>query len=118
VLATLRDWLNLDADPRNPFLPSPRIKNAPTLDPVLTLDDTSKNTNWPVITAKCIIGSDDTAMQTPLSELQKSLLATAVRKNSDNPTDPGTIAASTQQANALNTYADAINFMHPGLPQT
>src|SRR5580704_16790919 len=39
ILATLRDWLTLDGDVQNPFLPSPRIKDAPTLDSVLTLDD-------------------------------------------------------------------------------
>jgi phospholipase C len=116
LLATLRDWLNLDADPKNPFLTSPRIKSAPTLDCVLTLDDTNKNTNWPDITATCIIGDDDQSLQTPLNGLQKSLIAAAVRQKSANPTDPATIARSTAQANALQTYEHAINFMHPDAP--
>src|SRR5208283_1268807 len=116
ILATLRDWLNLDADPKNPFLPSPRIKNAPTLDCVLTLDDTNKITNWPDITATCTIGDDDKSLQTPLNGLQKSLIAGAIRQNSDNPTDPATVTQSTVQAKSLQTYSDALNFLHPDAP--
>jgi phospholipase C len=111
LLATLRDWLNLDADAQNPFLPSPRIKNAPTLDGVLTLDDTNKNMNWPDIVATCTVGEDDQSLDTPLSGLQKSLIAGAIRRNSKNPTDPETIARSTAQANALQTYAHALKYL-------
>ena len=116
ILATLRDWLNLDADPKNPFLTSPRIKNTPTLDVVLTLDDTNKNTNWPDIPATCTIGNDDQSLQTPLSGLQHSLIAGAIRQNSDNPTDLATITQSAVQAKGLQTYEDALNFMHPDAP--
>ena len=116
VLATLRDWLNLDADPNNPFLPSPRIQSAPTLDCVLTFDDTNKNTNWPNITANCTIGDDDKSLGIPLNGLQKSLIAAAVRQKSGTPNDPDVAAQATQQAKALKTYADAIKFMHPDAP--
>ena len=116
ILATLRDWLNLDADPKNPFLNSPRIKSAPTLDVVLKLDDTNKNTNWPDITATCTIGDDDKSLQTPLNGVQHSLIAGAIRQNSDNPTDPATVTQSTFQAKGLQTYEDALNFMHPDAP--
>jgi hypothetical protein len=51
-----------------------------------------------------------------LNGLQKSLIAGAVRQNSANPTDPATIAQSTAQANALQTYEHAIKFMHPDAP--
>lgn len=116
LLATLRDWLNLNGDPQNPFLTSPRIQNAPTLDGLLTLDDANKNSNWPAITANCIIGGDDQSLQTPLSQLQQSLIAAAVRQNSATPTDPTVVSQSTQQAKSLKTYADAIKFMHPNAP--
>jgi phospholipase C len=116
LLATLRDWLNLDADPNNPFLPSPRIQGAPTLDCVLTLDDTNKNTSWPAITANCSIGDDDKSLDTPLNGLQKSLIASAIRKKSGTPTDAVTVVRSTQQAKTLKTYGDAIKFMHPDAP--
>jgi len=116
IQATLRDWLNLDADPKNPFLTSPRIKSAPMLDVVLTLDDTNKNTNWPDITATCTIGDDDKSLQTPLNGLQHSLIAGAIRQNSDNPTDPATVTQSAIQAKGLQTYQDALNFMHPDAP--
>ena len=116
LLATLRDWLNLGGDPKNPFLPSPRIQNAPTLAAVLTLDDTNKNTNWPAITANCTIGGDDQTLQTPLNGLQQSLIAAAARQNSATPTDPTVAAQATLQAKSLKTYADAINFMHPDAP--
>jgi phospholipase C len=117
LLATLRDWLNLGADPQKPFPPSPRIQNAPTLDSVLTLDDTNKNTNWPAITATCTIGDDDKSLQTPLSPLQQSLIAGAIRKKSANPHDPATVLNATAQAKSLKTYADAIKFMHPDAPR-
>ena len=116
ILATLRDWLTLDGDVQNPFLPSPRIKDAPTLDSVLTLDDTNKNANWPDITATCIIGDDDKSLQTPLNGVQKSLIAAAIRQNSDDPTDPATVALSTAQAKTLQTYEHAIKFLHPDAP--
>ena len=114
ILATLRDWLNLDADPKNPFLTSPRIKSAPTLDAVLTLDDTNKNTNWPDITATCTIGDDDKSLQTPLNGLQHSLIAGAIRQNSDNPTDPATVTQSTVQAKSLQTYERRPQLHAPG----
>ena len=116
ILATVRDWLNLAADPKNPFLSSPRIKSAPTLDVVLTLDGANKNTNWPDITANCVIGDDDKSLQTPLNGLQHSLIAGAIRQNSDNPTDPTTVTQSTVQAKSLKTYSDALNFLHPDAP--
>jgi phospholipase C len=113
ILATLRDWLDLDTDPNNPFLTSPRIKSAPTLDVVLTQNDTNKITNWPDITATCTIGNDDQSLQIPLNGLQQSLIAATIRQNSDNPTDPAMVTQSTVQAKGLQTYQDALNFMHP-----
>lgn len=116
VLATLRDWLDLAADPKNSFLTSPRITSAPTLDRVLTLNDQTSNTNWPDITAQCTIGTDDKSLQTPLNDVQKSLVATAIRQNADDPTDPVTVAAAAQQAKTLGTYEGALNFLHPDAP--
>jgi hypothetical protein len=51
-----------------------------------------------------------------LSGLQHSLIAGAIRQNSDNPTDPATVSQSAVQAKGLQTYADALNFMHPDAP--
>lgn len=116
VLATLRDWLSLPSDPKNPFLPSPRIQKAPTLDRVLTLTDQNKNTNWPDITAQCTVGTDDQSLQTPLNDVQKSLIATAIRQSSNNPNDPATVANSAQTAKCLQTYEHALNFLHPNAP--
>jgi len=116
ILATLRDWLNLDDDEKNPFLLSQRIDNAPTLDGVLTLDDTDKNTKWPDITARCTIGDDDKSLQTPLNGVQKSLIAAAIRQNSNNPTSTATVQQSAAQAKNLQTYEHAINFLHPDAP--
>jgi len=115
ILATLRDWLALAADPKNPFLPSPRIQAAPTLEMVLTLDDTNKRSDWPAVAATCIIGDDDKSLSNPLSPLQAGLVAAAVRQNSDNPGDAATLA-QIAQAKGLKTYAEALNFMHPDAP--
>ena len=116
ILATVRDWLGLEADPHNPFLASPRIKNAPTLDAVLSLDVANKNTDWPSITAACTIGADDQSLQTPLNSLQHSLLAAAARQHTATPADPATVMGSTAQAKSLRTYEDALNFLHPDAP--
>jgi len=114
ILATVRDWLSLDADAQNPFLTSPRIKKAPTLAAVLSLDDTGKNTNWPSITPMCSIGADDQSLQTPLNSLQHSLIAAAIR--TAGPTHLATVAGSAAQAKSLRTYEDALNFIHPDAP--
>ena len=116
VLATLRDWLALGSDPQHPFLPSLRIQNAPTLDRVLTLTDQNMNTNWPNITAQCTVGEDDQSLQTPLNDVQKSLIATAIRNNSDNPTDPATVAGAAGQAKSMQTYEHALNYLRPAAP--
>jgi len=115
MLATLRDWLSLANDPKKPFLPSPRITNAPTLDRVLTLDETNKRQNWPDITVQCIVGTDDESLKTPLSGVQHSLLASAIKQTQDDPTAPQTGTAAVAQARTLNTYQDAIEFMHPNV---
>lgn len=116
ILATLRDWLSLASDLKNPFLPSPRIQQAPTLDRVLTLDDQNKNVNWPDITAQCVVGSDDQSLQTPLNDVQKSLIAVAIRQASTDPTNPATSAAAAQTAKSLDTYQHALNLLHPATP--
>ena len=75
VLATLRDWLGLDAAFRNQ-LPSLRITTAPTLEPVLTL---SVPREWPQLDS--IPSSSDLAVRlaapaddVPLNDNQKAIL--------------------------------------------
>ena len=109
ILATLRDWLKLADDPGKPFLLSPRIAAAPTLQSVLTLSDTDQKTDWPTITAQCQTNADDESLQTPLNSVQQSLLATASRQE----TDVTDIHTSATQAKALQTYQHAIDYLHP-----
>jgi phospholipase C len=109
VLATLRDWLKLVDEPGKPFLASPRIVAAPTLQAILTLSDANEKTDWPVITARCQTDATDESLQTPLNSVQKSLLATVSR-------DQGKISdihASAAHAKSLVTYADALDYLHP-----
>ncbi|HEY1787095.1 MAG TPA: alkaline phosphatase family protein [Verrucomicrobiae bacterium] len=115
ILATLRDWLLLSSDPNHPFLPSPRIQQAPTLDRVLALDDQNKNVNWPNITAQCVVGSDDQSLQTPLNDVQKSLIAIAIRQTSSDPTNAATSATAAQTAKSLVTYQHALSLLHPAI---
>lgn len=75
ILATLRDWLGLDAAFRNQ-LPSLRITTAPTLEPVLTL---SVPREWPQLDS--IPSSSDLAVRlaapaddVPLNDNQKAIL--------------------------------------------
>lgn len=81
ILATLRDHLGLDGNSQTPFLPSPRIAAAPTLDRVLTLTEADKNTLWPKIKSKGWIWFGDRSIFTPLSELQKGILAHGLRRS-------------------------------------
>ena len=81
-----------------------------------TLDDTNKNNNWPDITAQCTVADDDKSLDTPLSQVQQSLIASAIRQNSGQPMDPGTTTAAAVQAKSLKTYRDALLFMHPDAP--
>jgi len=127
ILATLRDWLSLDSDPGNPFLQSPRIGTAPALDRVLTLNEQTKRTDWPEITAEYAINFDDESLQTPLNDVQKSLIAAAIRLKAFQQAKSATFAIASsqlaavsanaaQQAKALHTYADALRFLHPDAP--
>jgi phospholipase C len=113
ILATLRDWLDLAGDPAHPFLPSPRITAAPTLQQVLTEDDNSRIQDWPVITAQCQIQGDDESLATPLNDVQKSIIASAMRDQTSTPADQ---AQTAQIAKQLETYEHGLNFMHSGSP--
>jgi phospholipase C len=116
ILATLRDWLSLEADTAHPFLPSPRIRAAPTLDRVLTLNDSNKNTVWPDISAPFAPGTTDESLQTPLNDVQKSLIATTVRMNPARAAPAVAAPAEAAVTKSLRTYEDAINFLHPDAP--
>lgn len=107
ILATLRDWFNLNADPTK-FLPSPRIAAAPTLDRVLTREKGNENTAWPDVTANCTIDGKDTSPNTPLNDVQKSLLAAAkAQQTGDNA------VVAKQQAKKLHTYEHGASFLQP-----
>ena len=74
ILATLRDWQQMDKNFASPFLPSPRIQRAPTLDYLLTLSEQDKNTNWPDIPATCNPDSTDESLSMPINDLHMSLM--------------------------------------------
>jgi len=105
ILATLRDWLKLDAGPGG-FLPSPRIKAAPTLDRVLTRAKGQENQNWPQIAAKCSIDDSDTSKDIPLNDVQKSILAAA--KSQQAGVHP---AEAAHRAKNLTTYEHGAMFL-------
>lgn len=127
ILATLRDWLGLvrplslwgrlkdwllSGTTKYSFLPSPRIANAPTLEAVLTLPQ--PRTDWPVITAQCQIDASDADLDTPLNDVQKSLLATARRA----ATPEAAVALQHEtaaEAKAQQTYRDALRYLHPDI---
>ena len=108
ILSTLRDWLGLKGGP-TPFLPSPRITAAPTLDRVLTRVKGNENTAWPEIIAKCTIDGKDVSPNTPLNDVQKSLLVATKVENENADHVP-----TAKQVQSLQTYADADAFLAPG----
>lgn len=126
ILASLRDWLGLTGltnlavklkewwfaknGTKYPFLPSPRIKAAPTFWPVLSLS--TADNPWPEIKATCRLDVTDADLETPLSDVQKSLLATARRQVAPEG------AVAIQQETAIEakqqiTYSDALTYLHP-----
>jgi len=105
ILATLRDWLKLERGPGG-FLPSPRIKAAPTLDRVLTRGLGQENKDWPEITVKCSIDGSDESKDIPLNDLQKSILAGA--KAQQAAVHP---AEAASQAKKLVTYEHGAMFL-------
>ena len=107
ILATLRDHLGLAGNPQKPFLPSPRIAAAPTLDRVLTLTESEKNTEWPEIKSKGWVGWGDRSLFTPLSELQKGILAHGLRR-AQRRTDLGEF---TEKARASKSYLHALGHL-------
>lgn len=112
ILATLRDWLQLNADPSK-FLPSPRIAAAPTLDRVLTRAKGNENTAWPIISAKCAIDGSDVSPDTPLNDVQKSLLVATKVLNQGADRVP-----AAQQAKQLQTYAHGAEFLRAPIIRT
>lgn len=74
ILATLRDWKKLDQDPAHPFLPSPRIAAAPTLQRVLTRSEANKNTEWPTLIRSRRVKTERGILNRPINDLQMSLL--------------------------------------------
>jgi phospholipase C len=107
ILATLRDWpfLNLD---KSKFLPSPRIAAAPTLDRVLTRAKGAENRDWPDIQPKCRIDGTDVSQNTPLNDVQRSLLAG--QKVLDANEHPAVIM---HQAMKQRTFAHGASFLQP-----
>jgi hypothetical protein len=94
----------LDADPTK-FLPSPRITAAPTLDRVLTRAK-GNEVAWPNISAKCTIDASDTSTDTPLNDVQKSLLV--ARKVINEGADQ---VPTAMQVKTLTTYAHGASFL-------
>lgn len=112
ILATLRDWKKMANNPKGKFLPSPRIANAPTLYPILTLSDINKNTNWPLIISTCTVGStDDELLSQPVNDLQMSILIAVARmRNQQQQVSQPMIALMKER---IKTQLDAIDFMGP-----
>lgn len=98
ILATVRDWLNLDTSPGK-FLPSPRITAAPTIAPVLTRQ-LGKEIPWPDIAAKCSIDGADVAAENQLNDVQRSIIAASLIQ--DKGIDP---ASAGEIVKGCQTYA-------------
>ncbi|HWF59582.1 MAG TPA: alkaline phosphatase family protein [Nitrospira sp.] len=115
ILATLRDWKNMACNERGPFLPSPRIKNAPTLQSVLALSESNKRTNWPAISLPPGIGGPATEgiMEKPINSLQLSLLVGVANQRNNNQYIGRTAVHSMRQQ--IRTHRHALAFMRPDL---
>lgn len=109
ILATLRDWKQMDSDLDHPFLPSPRIKQAPTLNQVLTLSHENKNTHWPAIDVTRTIGTDDESLDMPLNGVQLGLIVGKLNERNGNKHIGAEAVEKVRKK--IKTYQDAIDFM-------
>jgi phospholipase C len=108
ILATLRDWKQMDKNPKHPFLPSPRIQHAPTLDQVLTLSENNKNSDWPDIKSTCVPGSDDENLDRPMNDLQLSIVVGLANQENGNKHIGSKAVEKLRQT--VKTYQDGIDF--------
>jgi hypothetical protein len=83
---------------------------------VMMENDGNKNTDWPDISASDGPGTTDESLQTPLNDVQKSLIATAARMSRPGVPLPSAAQADAAHAKSLRTYAEAIRFLHPDAP--
>lgn len=118
ILATLRDWKNMTCQEGAAFLPSPRIQHAPTLQSVLTLSDSNKQTTWPVMTAPPLIGAPIPAgiLDKPINDVQLGLLVgVATQRNNNQFIGRAAVQLLRQQ---IHTHRQALAFLQPDLNLT
>ena len=116
ILATLRDWKNMACSAAEPFLPSPRIKNAPTLQSVLTLSESNKHTNWPSIAVPPLGGGEPATariMEKPINDVQLGLLVGVANQRNNNQYIGRAAVQSMRQQ--IKTHRQALAFMRPDL---
>jgi len=106
ILATLRDWQQMDRHPRRAFLPSPRIAAAPTLAPVLTLP-AEQARDWPALEGGREPMSDDECLSHTLNEIQLSQLVAHICRHRGETFDHH---AFKHWRSRLKTYGDALDF--------
>jgi phospholipase C len=111
ILSTIKSWLLPHLDTAQ-FLPSPRISKAPTLEPILTLSPKNRNQDWPDIP---FFPPDygDESLDTPLTDLQKSLVTTLLRKKSTDPLNHQIGVQAMAQSKSLQTYRHVLQLLHP-----
>jgi phospholipase C len=116
ILATLRDWKNMACNAGEPFLPSPRVKHAPTLHSVLTLSDSTKRTNWPSIAVPPLGGGEPATariMERPINDVQLGLLVGVANQRNNNQYIGRAAVQSMRQH--IKTHKQALAFMRPDL---
>jgi phospholipase C len=101
ILATIRDWLGLGT-----LLTSPRIAQAPTL---AGLFSPAPNADWPDIRPTRQPPGEDTSLETPLSDIQKAVVASHIRYQARMPGHPTAVA----EAKSQETYRDALRATAP-----
>ncbi len=115
ILATLRDWKNMTCHEGAPFLPSPRIQHAPTLQSVLALSDSNKRTDWPSIAIPPMVGGPAPAriMERPLNDVQLGLLVGVANQRNNNQYIGKAAVQSIRQQ--IRTHKQALAFLRPDL---
>lgn len=113
LLATLRDWKSKQL--AGSFLPSPRIAAAPTVQPLLTLDDSNRRTDWPQVSSTCTPAPAADVEDAPVAELHMSLVVGARAMLEGKHPGPAAVAelrqrvqTTGQAARELKALSDAL----------
>ena len=109
ILATLRDWQGLSTKAKSRWLKSARIRNAPTIAPVMSL--TKPRTDTPKVPTPPAPLTPGIDLDIPLTPLATGAIAAALMNLKPGRPSRGAYKAAAAQVAKLKTVGDALRFL-------